>query len=88
MASLATAVNSPRGAKVNKSERVTADATFDPNCGFICNLAGLLSYRLRADETLRTMIVQAGEFYPFDIAEFDIDGSVASQIVTVFFRVS
>lgn len=85
---LATGVNSPEGAKGNKSIKATADATFDPNVGFICDVTGTLSYRLRADTALKVMEVVAGDYLPFDIAEFDLDLSEASQAITVFFRVS
>lgn len=79
---------SPRTVKGNKSITSAVDATFDPNAGFICDVTGTLSYRLRHDAALKQVEVVSGTFYDLDIAQFDVDLSEASQVVTVFFRVT
>jgi len=82
------AIPSPAGVG-NKTIRYIADAaSIDPNLGFVPDIDGDFSFKSRHDTTLRVMKVLAGHFYRLDLAEFDLDASVASQAVTVFFRVS
>lgn len=80
--------SSPPGT-ANKTLRYTADqADINPNMGFIPEVDGGISIKLRHDPALVVHQVLKGHFYPLDIAEFDVDGGAVSQAITVYFRVA
>lgn len=53
------------------------------NVGFVVNVDGVLSCRLRRETALADLPVIAGGWYRFDIAQVDITGSTATMVVTV-----
>lgn len=60
----------------NKRLVVTADTNnLASNKGFMVNLDGILSCRLRAESALIPTEVLAGVIYPGDVAQVDITGS-------------
>lgn len=64
---------------------VTTDTDDIPyNKGFLVDVDGVLSCRLRRESAVADLTVLAGVHYPYDIAEVDITGSTSVTTVTVF----
>lgn len=71
----------------NRRQKVTADTNnLDPNGGFMVDLDGTVSIRLRNETSTDTIPVLAGHFYRMDVAQVDITGSTAVTEVTIFFE--
>lgn len=72
----------------NHTTKVTADTNniAAPSLGFMVDADGILSFRARADTTLRTFAVKAGVVYPIDLLQVDITGSTTVAQVLILRR--
>lgn len=72
----------------NHTTVVSADTNniTSPSLGFMVDLDGVLSFRARADATLRTVAVKAGVVYPIDLLQVDITGSTNVTEVLILRR--
>ena len=71
---------------LNERESITGDANtaIPPNAGFLANMDGTVSIRLRNESARVAMEVLAGHFYPFDVAEFNASASTTTTKLYVF----
>lgn len=71
---------------LNEREAITGDANvaIPPNAGFMANLTGTASIRLRNESARVGLPVLVGQFYPFDVAEFNQTASATTTTLWVF----